>query len=257
MPRINVEDSLFKDTRFYKLAAKAGRLQSALGELVYSWVVAQETWLAYGKKGIPLSIWKERDMSNDIIDCGLAKVVDDYVIVSGCEKAFEWLERCQKQGKTHGKGRNIEIIKEPCLTNQTNDNDCLTSSSSSCSSSNTKNNTVATTEKSVAAPSVTFDFESGSFIGITDKMIQTWSEAYPAVDVRLEIKKAALWQKTNPHKRKKKYDKFLTAWISRTQERGGSRDYYKKEPDYPQSIPYSEVENRPFVKMEPLTGGKR
>lgn len=48
-------------------------------------------------------------------------------------------------------------------------------------------------------------------------------EAYPAVMVGQEFERAKLWLEANPSKRKTNVRRFLTTWISRAQERGGSR----------------------------------
>jgi hypothetical protein len=69
---------------------------------------------------------------------------------------------------------------------------------------------------------IDFDFELRRFVGIEERDIAGWCEAYPAVDVRAEIYRAAQWMLANPAKRKKNYRKFLTGWFGRSQERGGS-----------------------------------
>ena len=48
-------------------------------------------------------------------------------------------------------------------------------------------------------------------------------EAYPDVLVAQEIDRAKLWLEANPAKRKTNVRRFLTNWVSRQQERGGSR----------------------------------
>jgi hypothetical protein len=70
---------------------------------------------------------------------------------------------------------------------------------------------------------ITFDFETATFSGIDDGMLKRWSEAYPAVDIRTTILRAAEWVVANPTQRKKNYNRFLTNWFSRNQERGGDR----------------------------------
>jgi uncharacterized protein YdaU (DUF1376 family) len=70
---------------------------------------------------------------------------------------------------------------------------------------------------------ITFDFETATFAGISDETIKAWTEAYPAVDVNRTILRSAEWLLANPNKRKKNYNRFLTSWLSRSQERGGDR----------------------------------
>jgi len=77
--------------------------------------------------------------------------------------------------------------------------------------------------KSKGPPKIDFNWENGTFLGITEEDQQRWAEAYPAVDVELEVRRAAEWLLANPHRRKKNYRRFLTSWLSRQQERGGSR----------------------------------
>jgi hypothetical protein len=60
-------------------------------------------------------------------------------------------------------------------------------------------------------------------VGFTQEMVDRWSAAFPAVDVEREIIKANEWVATNPTKRKKNYGRFIVSWLSRAQERGGTR----------------------------------
>ena len=50
-----------------------------------------------------------------------------------------------------------------------------------------------------------------------------WEAAYPAVDLEMETAKALNYLDANPAKRKRNLLRYLTNWLSRTQERGGSR----------------------------------
>ena len=70
---------------------------------------------------------------------------------------------------------------------------------------------------------IIFSFETKSFNGIIPEEMSRWSEAYPAVDIAGEIRRAAEWLLSNPTKRKSNYRRFLINWFSRTQERGGSK----------------------------------
>jgi len=59
--------------------------------------------------------------------------------------------------------------------------------------------------------------------GITDKDKEAWKKAYPACDVELELLKMIEWIKANPAKGKKSnYRRFITGWLSRQQDKGGS-----------------------------------
>ena len=67
-----------------------------------------------------------------------------------------------------------------------------------------------------------FDYLTGEFAGITDTDRTDWGKAYPAVDIDGEIDRARQWLIDNPAKRKKQVSRFLTNWLARCQERGGS-----------------------------------
>ena len=48
-------------------------------------------------------------------------------------------------------------------------------------------------------------------------------EAYPACDIPQELKRMAAWVKANPLKRKKNWDAFIVRWLTKTQDRGGTK----------------------------------
>jgi len=61
-----------------------------------------------------------------------------------------------------------------------------------------------------------------AWVGITDADRAEWTEAFPAVSLDGELMRAHLWLKANPERaRKKKWRAFLTAWLGRSQEKGG------------------------------------
>ena len=55
--------------------------------------------------------------------------------------------------------------------------------------------------------------------------VSEWSEAYPGIDVLGEARKALAWVKAAPERRKtaRGMAKFLTGWLSRSQNNGGGR----------------------------------
>ena len=83
----------------------------------------------------------------------------------------------------------------------------------------------------------------GAWAGITDKDRTDWAVAYPAVNVDQEMAKAHQWLLARPAKqRKKRWRAFLTGWLSRTQENGGSRgpspirQYQRDESHIPEDV---------------------
>jgi hypothetical protein len=63
----------------------------------------------------------------------------------------------------------------------------------------------------------------GRFDGLSADMLQAWSTAFRAVDIDAEILRAQLWLVANPSKMKRNLYRFLTNWLAKCQERGGSR----------------------------------
>lgn len=47
-----------------------------------------------------------------------------------------------------------------------------------------------------------------------------FGKAFPIVDIKGELEKAALWLYTNTSKRKKAFDRFFNNWCARIQEKG-------------------------------------
>lgn len=63
---------------------------------------------------------------------------------------------------------------------------------------------------------------TGGFSGITEEDKEEWEEAYPACDVPRQLAEMNQWLKSNPAKAKKKqWRRFVTGWLSRSQESGG------------------------------------
>jgi len=85
-----------------------------------------------------------------------------------------------------------------------------------------------------ASAYASISFIEGVWGNIQEVDIAAWSEAYPACDVRGELKKMAEWLKANPDKKKIKYRRFIVNWLARTQDRGGSGSVLgRREPDPP------------------------
>ena len=115
--------------------------------------------------------------------------------------------------------------------NDDDDNNAnITLPSSSSSSSSLKNiykkeNLDESKEEKPITVKIDFNFEKRKFTEITEADTNSWKEAYPAVDIVGEIRRAREWLLSHPEKRKKNYRRFLTGWFSRSQEKGGSRGY--------------------------------
>jgi len=76
---------------------------------------------------------------------------------------------------------------------------------------------IAQAEKKLSAHAVSFDFATGEFSNVNGQLI-IWKNAYPAVSVESELKKAAAWLMANPKNKKSNYSRFLNSWLSRSQD---------------------------------------
>jgi hypothetical protein len=87
------------------------------------------------------------------------------------------------------------------------------------------NNIIAPTRKKFRSePPPVFDFESQQWLNITEELKKAWGETYPACDIELELKRMREWIIANPAKGKKRnWRRFITNWLARTQDRGGTK----------------------------------
>lgn len=67
---------------------------------------------------------------------------------------------------------------------------------------------------------ISYEWNTHTFIGITDDYLAQCRGAYPAVDVQSEIRRAALWCRNNPQKAKRRssWGQFLSNWFSKAQK---------------------------------------
>ena len=75
-----------------------------------------------------------------------------------------------------------------------------------------------------APPAITLPLNTGEEYPISDDKIAELSVLYPDVDVMQELREMRGWLIGNPRKRKTKNGvmRFVTAWLSKEQDRGGS-----------------------------------
>jgi hypothetical protein len=73
-----------------------------------------------------------------------------------------------------------------------------------------------------AKPKISWTADAG-WEGITDEHRKSWAKAYPAAILEQELEKANDWLLGNPSRAvRKNWRKFLSGWLSRCQERGGT-----------------------------------
>lgn len=89
-------------------------------------------------------------------------------------------------------------------------------------------------EEKLITPKINFNFEKVEWENITDLDKKIWKEAYPACDIELDLAQMKAWLLSNPEKKKKNYRRFITNWLSRSQEKGGTKNIVKKEDQDPE-----------------------
>jgi len=71
--------------------------------------------------------------------------------------------------------------------------------------------------------SASISFKGRVWEGITEDDKRGWAEAYPACDVGVELTRMREWLIANPTKAvKSNWRRFITNWLSRSQDRGGT-----------------------------------
>ena len=70
---------------------------------------------------------------------------------------------------------------------------------------------------------ITLPSNKGEEVPISEKMVQVWTEAYPAVDVKAELRRMKSWCISNPKLRKtaQGMKRFCDNWLSKAQDRVG------------------------------------
>jgi len=85
---------------------------------------------------------------------------------------------------------------------------------------------------SLLLPHISFIFSSLKWEGITEDDLIRWKEAYPVCDIKIELARMREWIISNRQKGKKSnWRRFITNWLSRVQDRGGTKDGTPKRTD--------------------------
>ena len=84
----------------------------------------------------------------------------------------------------------------------------------------------------------------GTAYDVPLSMIDTWTAAYPAVDITQELRKMAAWLDSNPKKRKTRrgVTSFINTWLSKEQDKGGRYRTGQQEPERSEEKHIDDVE---------------
>lgn len=72
-------------------------------------------------------------------------------------------------------------------------------------------------KQSLTSTEIVWDPEFG-WMNVTERVLADWSGRFPKVDVKGELAKAHNWLIANPKNRKRRYRRFIEAWLSRSQK---------------------------------------
>jgi hypothetical protein len=114
----------------------------------------------------------------------------------------------------------LDNIREDNINNNSNIQENITAQNDSKNRLVPSN--VSTKSSSTHLPKIEFDEYEG-LINITPRDIESWGEAYPACEIKIELAKMATWLNANPKLRKKNYRRFINNWLSRAQDQGGTK----------------------------------
>lgn len=74
-------------------------------------------------------------------------------------------------------------------------------------------------------------FELGKWTGISEEHLSSWREAYPAVDIPAELKRAAAWIVSNPSQAPhSQVGRFLNSWLAKAQNQASIRSIPNSPP---------------------------
>lgn len=79
--------------------------------------------------------------------------------------------------------------------------------------------------ETVSPPVISLPLNDGSFYPISQEQCHEWAGLYPAVDVIQQLRGMVGWLNANPSRRKMKrgINAFVNRWLSKEQDRGGSK----------------------------------
>lgn len=236
MARISIDDSLFKDERFFELTTKLGSMEAALGAVVKLWIVAQEFW----KKDhglISKQTWKKKRLKDELIAVGLAIETDAGIYAAGSKKNFAWLVQRVSAGKKSGssrrsKNKDLQMNgTERDRTSVERERTVVEPSSSSSSSSKKENirmvdDAKASPPRPPASPLFKMQSEEHFFETMPKDVLDRWDALYESDYVEREVSKILNWLSANPkknHRTTKGWTQFVSSWLER-----GWNDHLKR-----------------------------
>lgn len=98
----------------------------------------------------------------------------------------------------------------------------------------------------------------GQVIAITEADVAEWRDAFPAVDVPQQLRAMRQWLLANERNRKtaRGMRKFIVSWLSRDQDRGGSRQQGHQSQAPPRKSAFQQHQDEIYRKLKRETGDR-
>ncbi len=143
---------------------------------------------------------------------------------------IKWQKKCE---------RNAENIRKRWNKNNTTEYDRIQTNTNDTDKDKDKDKDKEAYKKAVTDKSadsrifISLLLNDGSEFDVTETIIEEWSELYPAVDVKQDLRMMKGWIDSNPSRRKTRagIKRFITNWLAKTQNSGGNKKQ-SVQPDY-------------------------
>lgn len=150
---------------------------------------------------------KVRERNGNIYGRNVYKITHESEVAKDLKRIFEAVEN---------EAVEIRPVENEAINNNSSNNNILNN-----------NSIIVCPEPESSAPDC-----SGILLPLVDKTeynvplskIEQWKQAYPAVDIRQELLRMLSWLNANPKRKKTRrgIERFITAWLSKEQDRGGT-----------------------------------
>lgn len=106
-------------------------------------------------------------------------------------------------------------------------------------------------ETASAPPAILLPLNDGTDYPVSQEQCREWADLYPSADVMQQLRNMRGWLLSNPDRRKTKRGicRFITRWLAKEQDRGGTREYPDK-PAYNGKVPYGSAGRVPLGEVE-------
>lgn len=121
------------------------------------------------------------------------------------------------------------------------------------------NGAVTAISARIEPPFITLTLNDKTEYPVYSEQMREWAALYPAVNIEQELRNMVGWCKANPSKRKTASGimRFITAWLAREQNKGGSRSPANKIVAGSSAEPTYDLEEYEHMSFVALTGSGR